>query len=99
MLVLASIALFFAASNPCQVHGRIQIVPCSAISDYKVRVVTPNTDAVPDLRVQKVDWIANREGYWRIVEHSPDFTIKVDCGSADFTIQYVSYLPGCGPGC
>ena len=98
MVITATLAILLS-THPCQVKGRIQIVPSSADADLRVKVVTPATDALPDLRVQIVDWIADRPGYWRIVDHSPDYKIMLVDFGEDFTIQYVNYQPGCRSGC
>lgn len=94
-LVTAALSLFSGATNPCQVKGKIQFVTSSADADLRVRVVTPATDALPDLRVQKVPWITDQAGQWKIVTHSPDFRIMLVSSGEDFTVQYVDYLPGC----
>ena len=100
LLSSALFALAATATSPCQVKGKIQYVTSSADADLRVRVVTPSTDALPDLRVQVAPWIANCEGCWKIVTHAPDYKIMlVDSGYADFTVQFVSSQPGCRLGC
>lgn len=94
-LVTAVLALITGATNPCQVKGKIKFVTSSADADLRVRIVTPATDALPDLRVQKVPWIADRAGLWKIVDHAPDFKVMLVTSGEDFTVQYVDYLPGC----
>jgi hypothetical protein len=49
---------------------------------------------LPDLRVQRVDFLANSCGKWQFVDFLPDFTIKFVDFLPDVTIQFVDFLPG-----
>ncbi|MCA9795504.1 MAG: hypothetical protein KC910_27035 [Candidatus Eremiobacteraeota bacterium] len=71
-----------------QVHGRIQFVTVGA--DYDVKVV----DHFGDLRVQKVDHFPDGAGEWQIVDHFPDYKIRLVNVGEDFSIQWVDHFPG-----